>query len=86
LSYAVGPVAPVGAWTIQATQTVTVEYVDDDLTLTGMVYTSSGPQADLTVFPQNRKLWLSLHNLSGDGQADLSVHGGRDKAMYAYPQ
>jgi MOSC domain-containing protein YiiM len=24
-------------------------------------------------------------NLQGDGQADLSVHGGRDKAVYAYP-
>lgn len=24
-------------------------------------------------------------NLEGDGQADLSVHGGPDKAVYAYP-
>jgi MOSC domain-containing protein YiiM len=30
-------------------------------------------------------LWLSLLNLAGDGQADLSVHGGADKAVYAYP-
>src|SRR3954464_5000654 len=30
-------------------------------------------------------LWLSLFNLAGDSQADLSVHGGPDKAMYAYP-
>ena len=30
-------------------------------------------------------LWLSELNLSGDGQADLSVHGGLDKAVYAYP-
>src|SRR6478609_12234211 len=30
-------------------------------------------------------LWLSLLNLAGDGQADLSVHGGPDKAVYAYP-
>jgi MOSC domain-containing protein YiiM len=30
-------------------------------------------------------LWLSSVNLSGDGQADLSVHGGADKAVYAYP-
>jgi len=30
-------------------------------------------------------LWLSLMNLSGDGQADLTVHGGVDKAVYAYP-
>jgi len=26
--------------------------------------------------------WL---NLDGDRQADLSVHGGPDKAIYAYP-
>ena len=25
------------------------------------------------------------HNLDGDEQADLSVHGGADKAVYAYP-
>jgi len=30
-------------------------------------------------------LWLSIGNLAGDGQADLSVHGGPDKAVYAYP-
>jgi MOSC domain-containing protein YiiM len=24
-------------------------------------------------------------NLDGDGQSDLSVHGGREKAVYAYP-
>ena len=30
-------------------------------------------------------LWLSLVNLAGDGQADLSVHGGPDKALYSYP-
>jgi MOSC domain-containing protein YiiM len=28
---------------------------------------------------------LNTINLDGDGQADLSVHGGRDKAVYAYP-
>lgn len=28
---------------------------------------------------------LRTLNLDGDGQADLSVHGGRDKAVYAYP-
>lgn len=30
-------------------------------------------------------LWLSSVNLAGDGQADLRVHGGPDKAVYAYP-
>jgi MOSC domain-containing protein YiiM len=30
-------------------------------------------------------LWLDWVNLEGDGQADLEVHGGPDKAVYAYP-
>jgi MOSC domain-containing protein YiiM len=30
-------------------------------------------------------LWLSIGNLAGDAQADLTVHGGADKAVYAYP-
>jgi MOSC domain-containing protein YiiM len=30
-------------------------------------------------------LWLGRTNLEGDGQADLEVHGGADKAVYAYP-
>ncbi len=30
-------------------------------------------------------LFLNTLNLEGDRQADLSVHGGRDKAVYAYP-
>lgn len=35
--------------------------------------------------PTGTTLWLSLANLAGDGQADLAVHGGADKAVYAYP-
>ena len=34
---------------------------------------------------QSAMLWLSALNLAGDGQADLTVHGGVDKAVYAYP-
>ena len=30
-------------------------------------------------------LHLDVLNLEGDGQADLEVHGGEDKAVYAYP-
>jgi MOSC domain-containing protein YiiM len=30
-------------------------------------------------------LWVSVLNIAGDGQADLAVHGGLDKAVYAYP-
>jgi MOSC domain-containing protein YiiM len=29
--------------------------------------------------------WLGTTNLAGDAQADLRVHGGPDKAVYAYP-
>lgn len=29
-------------------------------------------------------LWLDEINLEGDGQADREVHGGEDKAVYAY--
>src|SRR3954471_23188448 len=35
--------------------------------------------------PRDRILWLSHVNLSGDSQADLTVHGGEDKAVYSYP-
>ena len=28
---------------------------------------------------------VRLHNLAGDRQADLTVHGGANKAVYAYP-
>lgn len=31
------------------------------------------------------RLWLGPLNLEGDAQADLRVHGGPDKAVYAYP-
>jgi MOSC domain-containing protein YiiM len=31
-------------------------------------------------------VYASYTGLAGDGQADLSVHGGPDKAIYAYPE
>jgi MOSC domain-containing protein YiiM len=36
--------------------------------------------------PVHGPVVAGLLHLEGDGQADLKVHGGRDKAMYAYPQ
>jgi MOSC domain-containing protein YiiM len=36
--------------------------------------------------PVSGPVAATMFNLEGDGQADLSVHGGRDKAIYAYPQ
>jgi MOSC domain-containing protein YiiM len=35
--------------------------------------------------PVEGRVEVRLHNLAGDGQADLSVHGGPNKAVYAYP-
>lgn len=35
--------------------------------------------------PVQKRLQMRALNLDGDRQADLSVHGGRDKAVYAYP-
>lgn len=35
--------------------------------------------------PVKRRIMLKTLNLEGDRQADLKVHGGPDKAAYAYP-
>jgi MOSC domain-containing protein YiiM len=35
--------------------------------------------------PVSGPVFTGRTNLAGDGQADLSVHGGVDKAVYAYP-
>ena len=35
--------------------------------------------------PVAGRVRLRRHNLDGDAQADLSVHGGPEKAVYAYP-
>ena len=35
--------------------------------------------------PTDRRVRVTTVNLEGDRQSDLSVHGGVDKAVYAYP-
>jgi MOSC domain-containing protein YiiM len=35
--------------------------------------------------PISGRVHVALENIAGDRQADLSVHGGADKAVYAYP-
>ncbi len=35
--------------------------------------------------PVSRPMIMRTLNLDGDGQADLTVHGGASKAVYAYP-
>ncbi len=36
--------------------------------------------------PVNGEVFAAYSNLDGDRQADLTVHGGRDKAIYVYSQ
>ena len=36
--------------------------------------------------PTEARLAVRCLNIDGDGQADLSVHGGVDKAVYAFPE
>lgn len=48
----------------------------------------SGGQAVLTGIykvPVHQRVKVTKLNIEGDGQADLSVHGGPNKAVYAYP-
>lgn len=35
--------------------------------------------------PVDGPIYVGVDNLAGDKQADLQVHGGRDKAVYVYP-
>ncbi|MBD0364206.1 MAG: MOSC domain-containing protein, partial [Coleofasciculus sp. C3-bin4] len=35
--------------------------------------------------PVSKRVMVRSLNLDGDGQADLTVHGGADKAVYVYP-
>ena len=45
-----------------------------------------GEEVSTAIFkaPVSGPLRLSMENIEGDRQADLSVHGGSDKALYAY--
>jgi MOSC domain-containing protein YiiM len=55
----------------------------------GMPREVTGPNGSVTtgIFksPISGRITLRRHNLDGDGQADLNVHGGEHKAVYAYP-
>jgi MOSC domain-containing protein YiiM len=46
-----------------------------------------GKQVSTSIFksPVDGPVMARHHNLDGDRQADLKVHGGADKAIYAYP-
>jgi len=51
------------------------------------IVTYRGKQIRTGIFkePVSSRVMLRQLNLDGDGQADLRVHGGESKAVYAYP-
>ena len=51
------------------------------------VIMSNGDPVSTGIFkePMAGRVMLRTLNLDGDGQADLSVHGGPSKAVYVYP-
>jgi MOSC domain-containing protein YiiM len=51
------------------------EYIHEGQTVTSGIFK----------LPVAGPVWLGSLNLAGDGQADLRVHGGADKAVYVYP-
>ena len=51
------------------------------------VVSHNGKEVSTAIFksPVAGRAAVSLTNIDGDRQADLAVHGGRDKAVYVYP-
>lgn len=51
-------------------------------------YVWNGKAVRTSIFkhPTSEPVQVFAEHLAGDGQADLRVHGGPDKAVYAYPQ
>jgi MOSC domain-containing protein YiiM len=42
-------------------------------------------QTSIFKTPISRRVHVARNNVEGDQQSDLSVHGGQEKAVYAYP-
>jgi MOSC domain-containing protein YiiM len=51
------------------------------------IVTQDGQDVSTGIFkyPVQMRVQMRTFNLDGDRQADLTVHGGRDKAVYGYP-
>ncbi|MBZ0281898.1 MAG: MOSC domain-containing protein [Anaerolineae bacterium] len=54
------------------------------VTDTGFTGKASTWESGIFKTPVTGAIWLGETHLAGDGQADLSVHGGPDKAVLAY--
>lgn len=51
----------------------------------GVVFQGKSVSTGIFKEPVAGRICVRRLNLEGDGQADLTVHGGPDKAVYAYP-
>jgi MOSC domain-containing protein YiiM len=60
-------------------------YIDSTFDL-GKVFKSAIDKSTVSSINNPRLLKVALFGLIGDEQADLSVHGGYEKALYAYPE
>jgi len=63
-----------------------LELVSVNVGLPRPIDTPNGPVLS-AIFksPTEKRVRARRHNLEGDGQADLSAHGGENKAVYGYP-
>lgn len=62
------------------------ELVSVNIGMPRPIETQTGPvRTGIFKSPTEKRLLVRRHNLEGDGQADLSVHGGENKAVYGYP-
>ncbi len=50
-----------------------------------MQWRGRGVRTSIFKTPVSRRIRVARDNLEGDRQSDLSVHGGPEKAVYAYP-
>jgi MOSC domain-containing protein YiiM len=50
-----------------------------------MQWRGRGVQTSILKTPVSGRVHVASDNIEGDQQSDLSVHGGREKAVYAYP-
>ena len=60
--------------------------IDAILTGKAMRFTDEGERSAIAKVPVDCALTVGFLGLSGDEQADLSVHGGPDKAIHHYPR
>ncbi len=58
---------------------------DDALSLTGQTFFSAIHKTSVSTIEDPKAVQVKFLGLDADEQADTSVHGGHDKALYAYP-